>query len=53
MAPTQRSKDECCEPEIAEDKMDRDQESSILGEAWRNRSNEVNDHGNDGLANVC
>lgn len=53
VAPAQRGKDECHEPEVAEDEMDRCQDSSIFGEAWCNRSDKIDDHGNDGLANLC
>lgn len=47
VTPAQRSKDECRKPQVAEDEMQRCQESPILGEAWRNGSDKINNHGND------
>jgi hypothetical protein len=53
VAPAQRGKDECHEPEVAEDEMQRCQNASIFGEAWCNRSNKINNHGNDSLREIC
>lgn len=52
VAPAQWGKDECHEPEVAEDKVERCQDSPILGEAWCNRSDKINDHRNDSLATM-
>jgi len=47
VAPAQRGKDECNEPEVAEDEMQRCQNSSVLWETWGNCSDKINNHGND------
>lgn len=52
VAPAQRGKDECHEPEVAEDEMHGYQQSSVLGETWCNRSDKINNHGNDSLGNI-
>lgn len=52
VAPAQRGKDECHEPEVAKDEMQWCQNSSILGETWCNRSDKINNHGNDSLGNM-
>jgi hypothetical protein len=53
VAPAQRGKDKCHKPEVAKDEMHRCQNSSILGEHWCNRSDKINNHGNDGLEMMC
>lgn len=53
VAPAQRGKDECHEPEVAKDEMQRCQDSSILGEAWCNASDKIDNHGNDSLSKMC
>lgn len=52
VAPAQRGKDECHEPEVAEDEMQRCQNASIFGETWCNRSNKIHNHGNDSLGDM-